>query len=102
MSELKDNVSKIENEVRKITDKRKLQNVTNEIYLKIASFVGGTLMRVFDKFQETKNKSIDFNINFDFNITQKNKDKNFTEFDITASAESIMDDELLKIEDFIK
>lgn len=101
MSEFKDNVSKIENEVRKIIDKRKVQNVTNEIYLKIASFVGGTLMRVFDKLQENKNKSIDFNINFDFNIT-KNKDKNFTKFDITASAESIIDDELLKIEDFIK
>ena len=36
-------------------------------------------------------------------VSKVKKDKNFTEFYITASAESIIDDdELLKIEDFIK
>lgn len=96
-------VEKIENEVvKKLKEKDDFENVMHQMLVKMNSFFAGSFVRVLETFHETNKKKIKFNVKFDFTIIKKNINEDFTNFDIKASAESNIDDDKLKIEDFIK
>lgn len=95
-------VEKIENEVIKKVKEDDFENVMHQILVKMNSFFGASFVRVLETFHETNKKKIKFNVKFDFTIIKKNINEDFTNFDIKASAESNIDDDKLKIEDFIK
>lgn len=95
-------VEKIENEVIKKVKEDDFENVMHQMLVKMNSFFGASFVRVLGTFHETNKKKIKFNVKFDFTIIKKNINEDFTNFDIKASAESNIDDDKLKIEDFIK
>ena len=100
--QFKKNVEKIENEVIKKLKEDDFENVMHQMLVKMNSFFAASFVRVLETFHETNKKKIKFNVKFDFTIIKKNINEDFTNFDIKASAESNIDDDKLKIEDFIK
>lgn len=97
-------VEKVENEVtKKLKEKEDdFEDVMHQMLVKMNSFFAGSFVRVLETFHETNKKKIKFNVKFDFTIIKKIINEDFTNFDIKASAESNIDDDKLKIEDFIK
>lgn len=94
--------SKIENGVKKMMKEDEFEDAMNQMLVKIDSFFCTSFLKVLEKFGKTKYKQINFNVSFDFKIIKEKVNKDFSKLDITASAESNIDDDKLKIEDFIK
>ena len=85
------------NEKTKFDSSKDVENVFGKICVKMNAFFGSTMIRVMKKFANTNNELINFSVKFDFKVLRKG----YNDYAISAKAEGSVDDEKLKIDDFI-
>lgn len=82
---------------KKINSSKDFENVFTKIFAKMNALWTSTMVRVLNKFEKTNSELINFSIKFDFRIFRKGG----LDFALSGKAETTIDDENVKIKDFI-
>ena len=90
--------SRIEKE-KKINSSKDFKNVFTKIFAKMTALWSSTMVRVLKKFEKTNSELIKFSIKFDFRIFREGEWE--LDFALSGKAEATIDDENVKINDFI-
>jgi beta-lactamase superfamily II metal-dependent hydrolase len=88
--------SKVEEE-KKINSSKDFKNVFTKILAKMNALWSSVMVRVLKKFEKTNSDLINFSIKFDFRLFRKGE----FNFALSGKAEATVDDENVKIKDFI-
>lgn len=88
--------SKVEKS-KKINSSKDFENVFTKILAKMNALWSSVMVRILEKFATTNSELINFSIKFDFRIFRKGE----LDFALSGKAEATIDDENIKIKDFI-